>query len=43
MVTLRKQYAVARAVYSEDSFAEEHEKIYRRRKTMLDHVKEYLT
>ncbi|KAF1372610.1 hypothetical protein PFLUV_G00267610 [Perca fluviatilis] len=43
MATLRKQYAVARPVYSEDSFAEDHEKIYRVRKTILDHVKEYLT
>uniref|UniRef100_A0A8C9YPY5 Solute carrier family 26 member 3 n=1 Tax=Sander lucioperca TaxID=283035 RepID=A0A8C9YPY5_SANLU len=43
MVTLRKQYAVARPVYSEDSFAEDHEKIYRQRKTILDHMKEYLT
>ncbi|XP_044042954.1 chloride anion exchanger-like isoform X1 [Siniperca chuatsi] len=43
MVTLRKQYAVSRPVYSEDSFAEDHEKIYRLRKTTQDHVKEYLT
>ncbi|XP_040004377.1 chloride anion exchanger-like [Xiphias gladius] len=43
MVTLRKQYVVARQVYSEDSFAEDHEKICRVRKTILDHVKEYLT
>ncbi|TDG96906.1 hypothetical protein EPR50_G00234080 [Perca flavescens] len=43
MATLRKQYAVARPVYSEDSFAEDHEKIYRLHKTILDHVKEYLT
>lgn len=42
MVTLRKQYAVARPVYSEDSFAEDHEKIYRKRKTIVDHVREYL-
>ncbi|KAM9334600.1 chloride anion exchanger-like [Symphorus nematophorus] len=43
MATLRRQYAVARPVYSEDSFSEDYEKIYRRRKTTLDHVKEYLT
>ncbi|XP_078099321.1 chloride anion exchanger-like [Sander vitreus] len=43
MVTLRKPYVVARPVYSEDSFAEDHEKIYRLRKTILDHMKEYLT
>ncbi|XP_070847969.1 chloride anion exchanger-like [Chaetodon trifascialis] len=38
-----KQYVVARPVYSEDSFAEKHEKVYRHRKTMLDHVKQYFT
>ncbi|XP_031725654.1 solute carrier family 26 member 3 isoform X1 [Anarrhichthys ocellatus] len=43
MVTLRKQYAVARPVYSEDSLAEDHEKVYRLRKTILDHAREYLT
>ncbi|CAK6959984.1 chloride anion exchanger-like [Scomber scombrus] len=43
MVTLRKQYVVDRPVYSEDSFAEDHEKIYRLHKTSLDHVKQYLT
>nr|XP_046234750.1 chloride anion exchanger-like [Scatophagus argus] len=43
MTTLRRQYVVARSVYSEDSFAEDHEKVYRQRKTMLNHVKEYLT
>ncbi|XP_054480717.1 solute carrier family 26 member 3 [Anoplopoma fimbria] len=43
MVTLRKQYAVARPVYSEDSFAEDHGKVYRLRKTTLDHMREYLT
>uniref|UniRef100_A0A665UCX1 Chloride anion exchanger-like n=1 Tax=Echeneis naucrates TaxID=173247 RepID=A0A665UCX1_ECHNA len=36
-----KQYVVARPLYSEDSFAEEHEKVYRERKTILDHVKQY--
>uniref|UniRef100_A0A671Y651 Solute carrier family 26 member 3 n=1 Tax=Sparus aurata TaxID=8175 RepID=A0A671Y651_SPAAU len=43
MATLRKQYAVARPVYSEDSFAEDHEKVHRVRKTMLDHLKECVT
>lgn len=43
MATLRKHYSVSRPVYSEDSFAEDHEKVHRRRKTMLDHVKQYLT
>ncbi|XP_038594299.1 chloride anion exchanger-like [Micropterus salmoides] len=43
MVTLRKQYAVVRPVYSEDSFAEDHEKICRRHKTIPGHLKDYLT
>uniref|UniRef100_UPI0037E99CEA chloride anion exchanger-like n=1 Tax=Semicossyphus pulcher TaxID=241346 RepID=UPI0037E99CEA len=43
MVTLRKQYVVTRSVYSEDCFAEDHERVFRQRKTTLDHVKEYLT
>ncbi|KAG7236845.1 hypothetical protein INR49_000223 [Caranx melampygus] len=43
MATSRKQYVVARHVYSEDSFAEDHKKIYRVRKTICGHVKEYLT
>ncbi|XP_041820353.1 solute carrier family 26 member 3 [Chelmon rostratus] len=43
MATLRRQYTVARPVYSEDSFGEDHEKVSRQRKTLLDHVKEYLT
>ncbi|XP_070710345.1 chloride anion exchanger-like [Pempheris klunzingeri] len=38
-----KQYVVARPLYSEESFAEEHEKVYRHRKSMLDHAKQYLT
>lgn len=42
MATTRKQYVVTRHVYSEDSFAEDHKKIYRDRKTICDHVKEYL-
>uniref|UniRef100_A0AAQ4RWH8 STAS domain-containing protein n=1 Tax=Gasterosteus aculeatus aculeatus TaxID=481459 RepID=A0AAQ4RWH8_GASAC len=43
MVTLRKQYAVARPVYSEDSLAEDHNKVYRQNKTIVDHMREYLT
>uniref|UniRef100_A0A671Y4Y9 Solute carrier family 26 member 3 n=1 Tax=Sparus aurata TaxID=8175 RepID=A0A671Y4Y9_SPAAU len=38
-----QQYVVARPLYSEESFAEEHEKVYRQRKSMLDHVKQYFT
>lgn len=38
-----KQYVVVRPVYSEESFAEEHAKVYRHHKTMLDHVKQYFT
>ncbi|XP_054609488.1 chloride anion exchanger-like isoform X2 [Dunckerocampus dactyliophorus] len=38
-----KQYVVARSLYSEESFAEEHEKVYRHRKTSLDHLKQYFT
>lgn len=40
---MRKHYSVSRPVYSEDSFAEDHEKVLRQRKTTLDHVKQYLT
>ncbi|XP_076577954.1 chloride anion exchanger-like [Chaetodon auriga] len=40
MQTGAKQYVVVRPVYSEDSFAEKHEKVYRHHKTMLDHVKQ---
>lgn len=36
-----KQYMVVRPLYSEDSFAEEHEKICRPHKTILDNVKQY--
>lgn len=43
MITSRRKYLVSRPVYSEDSFAEDHERISRQRKTMLDHVREYLT
>ncbi|KAM4711723.1 chloride anion exchanger-like [Anableps anableps] len=43
MVTSRKQYVVSRPVYSEDSLAEDHEKLQRKHKALLDHVKGYLT
>ncbi|XP_012723156.2 solute carrier family 26 member 3 [Fundulus heteroclitus] len=43
MATSRKQYVVSRPVYSEDSLAEDHEKIHRKHKALTDHVKEYLT
>ncbi|XP_068611506.1 chloride anion exchanger-like [Brachionichthys hirsutus] len=43
MATSRKQYAVARPVYSEERFTDDHEKVFRKHKTMLDHVKECLT
>ncbi|XP_033930642.1 solute carrier family 26 member 3 [Pseudochaenichthys georgianus] len=43
MVTFRKQYVVSRPVYSDDSFDEDHQKIYRLQKTSLDHLKAYLT
>ncbi|KAG7236846.1 hypothetical protein INR49_000224 [Caranx melampygus] len=38
-----KQYVVARPLYSEESFAEQHEKVYRRRKTLLNHFIQYFT
>uniref|UniRef100_A0A3B5L977 Uncharacterized protein n=1 Tax=Xiphophorus couchianus TaxID=32473 RepID=A0A3B5L977_9TELE len=34
-------YVVTRPLYSEDSFNEEHKKVYRHHKTILDHVKQY--
>ncbi|XP_071393113.1 chloride anion exchanger-like [Centroberyx affinis] len=43
MRSAARQYVVARPLYSEESFAQEHEKIYRHRKTLLDHVKQYFT
>nr|XP_015811408.2 chloride anion exchanger [Nothobranchius furzeri] len=36
-----KQYVVARPLYSEESFSEEHEKVYRHRKTITDHIRQY--
>uniref|UniRef100_A0A3P9PRX7 Uncharacterized protein n=1 Tax=Poecilia reticulata TaxID=8081 RepID=A0A3P9PRX7_POERE len=38
----RKQYVVFRPVFSEDSLAEDHEKIERKHKALLEHVKENL-
>ncbi|XP_041833648.1 chloride anion exchanger-like [Melanotaenia boesemani] len=38
-----KQYVVTRPLYSENSFAEEHERVYRHRKTILDHISQYFT
>ncbi|XP_053719926.1 solute carrier family 26 member 3, tandem duplicate 2 isoform X1 [Synchiropus splendidus] len=38
-----RQYVVARPLYSEEDFSEKHQKIYRHRKTMLDHIREYFT
>ncbi|XP_034434431.1 chloride anion exchanger-like [Hippoglossus hippoglossus] len=43
MATLRKQYLVDRCVYSEDSLAEDHVELHRVHKTILHHVREYLT
>uniref|UniRef100_A0A8C8GL90 STAS domain-containing protein n=1 Tax=Oncorhynchus tshawytscha TaxID=74940 RepID=A0A8C8GL90_ONCTS len=37
------QYVVARPLYSEDAFADEHEKIHRHHKTLRHHVKQYFT
>ncbi|KAJ8386683.1 hypothetical protein AAFF_G00167990 [Aldrovandia affinis] len=37
------QYTVSRPLYSEDAFAEEHEKVHRHHKGLLDHVKAYFT
>ncbi|XP_061662446.1 chloride anion exchanger-like [Syngnathoides biaculeatus] len=37
------RYVVARSLYSEESFAKDHEKVYRQRKSTLDHVKQYFT
>lgn len=35
------QYFVNRPLYTEDAFTEDYEKVYRQRKTILDHVKQY--
>ncbi|KAI7791637.1 solute carrier family 26 [Triplophysa rosa] len=38
-----QQYVVTRPMYSEDSFEEEHAKVFRNHKNLLDHIKEYFT
>uniref|UniRef100_A0A8C7PJW1 STAS domain-containing protein n=1 Tax=Oncorhynchus mykiss TaxID=8022 RepID=A0A8C7PJW1_ONCMY len=38
-----KQYMVTRPLYSEDAFADVHEKIHRHHKTVRHHVKQYFT
>uniref|UniRef100_A0A8C7DRW8 Solute carrier family 26 member 3 n=1 Tax=Oncorhynchus kisutch TaxID=8019 RepID=A0A8C7DRW8_ONCKI len=38
-----QQYVVARPLYSEDAFTDEHEKIHRHHKTLRHHVKQYFT
>uniref|UniRef100_A0A8C5N7D4 Chloride anion exchanger-like n=1 Tax=Gouania willdenowi TaxID=441366 RepID=A0A8C5N7D4_GOUWI len=43
MATLRTQYVVNRPIYSEDSFAEDFEKVSRKHKTILGHLKDYVT
>ncbi|KAM9327707.1 LOW QUALITY PROTEIN: chloride anion exchanger-like [Pholidichthys leucotaenia] len=40
---VKQRYVVSRPIYSEDSFTEGYEKVYRHRKTMLDHAKQYFT
>ncbi|KAB5542287.1 hypothetical protein PHYPO_G00089900 [Pangasianodon hypophthalmus] len=37
------QYVVSRPLYTEDAFTEQYEKVCRKHKTMLDHVKQYFT
>ncbi|XP_051546994.1 chloride anion exchanger-like isoform X2 [Myxocyprinus asiaticus] len=38
-----RHYVVVRPLFSEDSFAEQHERISRNRKTPLDHLRNYFT
>ncbi|XP_051974709.1 solute carrier family 26 member 3, tandem duplicate 2 [Xyrauchen texanus] len=38
-----QKYVVTRPLYSEDAFEDEHTKVYRKHKTLLDHVKQYFT
>ncbi|XP_056604357.1 chloride anion exchanger-like [Triplophysa dalaica] len=38
-----QKYVVTRPLYSEDGFEEEHAKVYRKHKNLLDHIKEYFT
>uniref|UniRef100_A0AAR2JAK8 STAS domain-containing protein n=1 Tax=Pygocentrus nattereri TaxID=42514 RepID=A0AAR2JAK8_PYGNA len=41
--TSASHYVVTRPLYSEETFAEDHEKVYRKRKTTLDHIKQYFS
>ncbi|XP_037393694.1 solute carrier family 26 member 3, tandem duplicate 2 isoform X1 [Pygocentrus nattereri] len=43
MRTSASHYVVTRPLYSEETFAEDHEKVYRKRKTTLDHIKQYFS
>ncbi|XP_026858003.2 solute carrier family 26 member 3, tandem duplicate 2 [Electrophorus electricus] len=43
MRTSVNRYVVTRPLYTEDAFIKEHEKVHRQHKTMLDHIKQYLT
>ncbi|KAK7130120.1 hypothetical protein R3I94_009034 [Phoxinus phoxinus] len=38
-----QKYAVNRPLYSEDGFEDEHAKVYRKHKRLLDHFKQYFT
>ncbi|XP_051543895.1 solute carrier family 26 member 3 [Myxocyprinus asiaticus] len=43
MQAFGRHYVVVRPLFSEDSFAEQHERINRSRKTLQDHLKNYFT
>ncbi|XP_067248140.1 solute carrier family 26 member 3 isoform X1 [Chanodichthys erythropterus] len=43
MQPVGRQYVVVRPLFSEDSFAEQHERINRNRKTLRHHLKDYFT
>ncbi|XP_076861087.1 chloride anion exchanger-like [Brachyhypopomus gauderio] len=43
MRTSVSQYMVKRPLYTEDDFTQEHEKVCRQHKTMLNHVQQYFT
>lgn len=43
MATFHKRYVVSRPVYSEETFQESYDKIYRIRKTTTNHIIEYLS
>uniref|UniRef100_A0A672NK76 Uncharacterized protein n=1 Tax=Sinocyclocheilus grahami TaxID=75366 RepID=A0A672NK76_SINGR len=38
-----RHYVVVRPLFSEDSFAEQHERINRNRRTLRHHLKDYFT